>query len=377
MTNDAILSRAISYLRVPLTIGVVFIHFSLQRGLEIHGVFHGLNNPGWFFFIVNLMSEVIARLCVPTFFIISGFLFYYRCDFDQRVYQRKLRSRARSLLIPYLLWNLIAILWQLKCFLPIVSHYFRPVEIDLTLSRVINTFFFNSDNQGIFIGPAPSVPNPETYPIDGPFWYIRDLMVMVAASPIIYWLTKRIKALLPAVLFVLWIATPFLFPAGGYITMLITASFFFAWGAYYSIHHKSFVLQLSQLKYLGCIYPILAIADALTKGAPFNAYLHRAGIIFGIILIVSIAAGIVARGKDKTWQPLADSCFFIYALHGIIIGDIGKFLFTILHVPENNPYCMLALYFGTPVLCIAMSIGLHRMLKKYVPPISRVLNGGR
>ena len=159
--------------------------------------------------------------------------------------------------------------------------------------------------------------------------------------------------------------------------MLITASFFFAWGAYYSIHHKSFVLQLSQLKYLGCIYPILAIADALTKGAPFNAYLHRAGIIFGIILIVSIAAGIVARGKDKTWQPLADSCFFIYALHGIIIGDIGKFLFTILHVPENNPYCMLALYFGTPVLCIAMSIGLHRMLKKYVPPISRVLNGGR
>ena len=61
---------------MPLTIGVVFIHFSLQRGLEIHGVFHGLNNPGWFFFIVNLMSEVIARLCVPTFFIISGFLFF-------------------------------------------------------------------------------------------------------------------------------------------------------------------------------------------------------------------------------------------------------------------------------------------------------------
>lgn len=43
-------SKSISILRFPLTIGVVFIHFSLSKGLNIHGTFYGINNPDWFFF---------------------------------------------------------------------------------------------------------------------------------------------------------------------------------------------------------------------------------------------------------------------------------------------------------------------------------------
>ncbi len=56
MTSDELLSKTISFLRFPLTVGVVFIHFSLVKGLNVQGVRHGLDNPEWYFFIMNLLS---------------------------------------------------------------------------------------------------------------------------------------------------------------------------------------------------------------------------------------------------------------------------------------------------------------------------------
>ena len=70
MTNKELLTNTIACLRLPLTVGVVFIHFTMTNGFNYHGVAYGLDNPSFFFFIVNLISEVLARVCVPLFFII-------------------------------------------------------------------------------------------------------------------------------------------------------------------------------------------------------------------------------------------------------------------------------------------------------------------
>lgn len=149
MTHDVLLSKTISYLRFPLTVGVVFIHFDLSQGLDIAGATHGLNNPNWYYFIINLISGTLATIGVPLFFLISGFLFFYRRDFDETVYKQKLKSRFMTLFIPYVLWNMIAIVWQLKCFLPGVSVFYPPVEMQITPVRVFNTFFCNTN--GIFV----------------------------------------------------------------------------------------------------------------------------------------------------------------------------------------------------------------------------------
>jgi peptidoglycan/LPS O-acetylase OafA/YrhL len=186
MTNEDLLSKTITYLRFPLAVGVTFIHFNLSDGLKINGIQHGLGNPDWFFFIVNFISEVLVRINVPLFFVISGFLFFYRTDFSETVYKHKLKSRAKTLLVPYLLWNSIAILWKLIFFLPVLSSFVRPVEIDLSFTRIINTFFFDTDNRGIFIGPVHAESSPEIYPINDPLWYVRDLMLMAICSPIIH-----------------------------------------------------------------------------------------------------------------------------------------------------------------------------------------------
>ena len=56
------------------------------------------------------MCHVISRAAVPTFFLISGYYFFYKIkDFTFDNYKDKLKKRIRTILIPYLLWNAIAI----------------------------------------------------------------------------------------------------------------------------------------------------------------------------------------------------------------------------------------------------------------------------
>lgn len=47
----------------------------------------------------------LTLIGVPTFFFLSGLLFYRRCSFS--TIERKLKARVHSLLVPYLLWNVV------------------------------------------------------------------------------------------------------------------------------------------------------------------------------------------------------------------------------------------------------------------------------
>ena len=52
----------------------------------------------------------LTRLCVPMFFMISGYLFFVNADgFGMAAYRAKLKSRARSILSPYLLYCTLAV----------------------------------------------------------------------------------------------------------------------------------------------------------------------------------------------------------------------------------------------------------------------------
>lgn len=382
MTNDELLSKTISYLRFPLTVGVVFIHFNLTYCLNIHGVIHGLENPEWFFLIVYIISELLPRIGVPLFFIISGFLFFYRKDFDKGVYTQKLKTRIRTLLTPFVLWNAIAIIWQLKRFLPGASLFYRPVvEVQLSFVRIINTFLCNVDNRGIFIGPLSPEPVKGPCPIDGPLWYVRELMVMAVLSPIIYWLLKKSRQWFVIVLGLIWFFSSVILPRGNYayiyMGMLTTPLFFFSLGAYYSIFKENIVLSFRKFKYAPLVYIPFAVADICTRGLACNEYIGNVGILVGVVVAVVLVSYLLEFGKVKVSASLANSSFFIFAFHRIFIDDVGKFAFTMLHIPENNPYAMLALYLAVPILTILVCLALYMLLKRYAPKVCSLLTGGR
>jgi len=104
-----LLSNTISFLRFPLAVLVVFLHadYSIYAyetlGLtDIQLTYPIYSMVSW------VMSHYIAYTAVPIFFIISVFLLFYNVpDYNFNSYKQKIQKRVKSLLVPYLTWNML------------------------------------------------------------------------------------------------------------------------------------------------------------------------------------------------------------------------------------------------------------------------------
>lgn len=106
-------SKTISLLRFPLALMVVFIH-SFGESASSYEVASWTNINGMDVYNIFriFFSHVVSHPAVPVFFMISGFLFFYKIEsYNWRMYFSKLRKRFRTVFIPYLIWNLIPILY--------------------------------------------------------------------------------------------------------------------------------------------------------------------------------------------------------------------------------------------------------------------------
>lgn len=79
---------------------------SIVLVLYIHSGFHETTNEiaGMYFniYLQAYISSKIARIAVPLFFMISGYLFFYNATEIKSIFE-KIKRRYRSLLIPYLI----------------------------------------------------------------------------------------------------------------------------------------------------------------------------------------------------------------------------------------------------------------------------------
>ena len=381
--KDNLTSQTITLLRLPLTVFVVFIHYNMGvRGFPLHGETYGLDAPVWFRLVTALFSDVLPRTAVPLFYIISGYLFFRGGSFDTDAYRRKLRTRASTLLVPYLLWNSIAVLVQLSHRLPLLSSVFpgaHLTEVRLTPLRLLRTFADHYWNRGILVTPeVDGMVSELPYPADVPLWYVRDLMLMVLLSPVVWWLVRRSGRWLSVTLGAIWYLRPVMFPTWGegWGTMLLDAAFFFSWGSYHAICGGSPVKETCKPWPVVLIYLPIACADALTKGWEYSILIHRAGILVGIVAVVCIAARLSERGRCGAAASLSGGSFLVFALHTLVMDDIGKALFTALHLSPSAG-TLLLLYFIVPTTTILFCLGVYLALRPLFPSLCRLLTGGR
>lgn len=371
MGNNDLLSRTISYLRFPLMVGVVFIHFNTDA-INPDAV-----NPNWLHYITSLFSYVLSAVCVPLFFFFSGFLFFYHSNFNADTYKKKLKSRIRTLLIPYILWNIIALINAAIRLLPCLAKLFPNAykrRIDYSLSAILNTFWNNQD--GMIILPKEDIINTtggSIFPADVPMWYIRDLMIVIICAPILYWIIKKMSFYFIIALGLVWyIAAPL---GLGYLYQLIFALLFFSWGAFYSIKQIDFTTLFQKLYFVPILYATIVLLDLLTEGKPYNWYIHSAGIILGMISAISITVTLLERGKIKINSFLVNASFFLFALHVLFMKELGKAIYTLIHI--DSPYYLMFLYFFVPIATIFICLGLYKVLRKHFPRCIAVLTGGR
>lgn len=104
-------SLRLNLLRFPLVVGVVFIHAYSNTVGFAGGEIVGASQPHFIVdFVRNFISQGVARIAVPVFFLLSGYLFFAGFVWSKESYVIKLRSRRKTLLVPFLFWNILTLL---------------------------------------------------------------------------------------------------------------------------------------------------------------------------------------------------------------------------------------------------------------------------
>jgi fucose 4-O-acetylase-like acetyltransferase len=150
----------------------------------------------------------------PLFFCISGFLFFTGVAKVSDCYP-KIKKRAKTLLLPYVIWNIIFVLWYVVLgILPGVSQF-----VNSNVSEYFTGGLFGALDA--FISPAAFQ-----------LWYLRDLIIYVLLSPLFYVCLKRFKWGLPLLLFIAGSLGIIYLPS----EIKIWGAFFFVLGSYIALY---------------------------------------------------------------------------------------------------------------------------------------------
>lgn len=353
---DSVQSQTIKWLRFPLIVLIVFIHRTTNYDLgpsvnSLNVNFFNLSSTDLFVLIKIFCQHVFPRVAVPSFFLISGYLFYTNVKrWSIRIYYHKMRSRLNTLFLPYLLWNLIAISY------PLSLCIFRDVPMPNTTAGWLSFFWDTGDGLA--------------QPLDYPLWYVRDLMVMVLLTPLSWYFIKFINGIFLVPLAIFYVMGFWPQIAG----LNIISVFFFNFGAFLAISDKP--LEFHRIEIPNYILTcLLALLTVYNYGKCNFSYLLALYSISGVISVFNIAGRMVRLGVFTFSFQLKRYVFFIYAAHTLVLVFILDILMYDLF-QNANMLLQLCIYMLMPFVKIAFCILLYRLLEQSMPSVLRILVGG-
>lgn len=309
-------SRAIEVLRFPLAVLVVCIHSYYFNQQHINAIGTGVG-ASIVQHTIDLISIVLTDCAVPMFFVISGYLYFLKNQnptFCQ--YLKKTKGKIPTLVVPYLVWNLVAII-----FYP--GNFFHATWLEKILG-----FWSRNLAWGNFTGPW-----------DGPLWFIRDLFVVMLLAPVICKIIRKTSLLLPLLLTAIF----FCYPKHNLCPGISLVSFlFFSIGAWLAIKRPDFSSWFSRKKFI-FLLPIFATFFLLRYSAFFHSLGSLDRIFNEIWIFVSMAAyfalalriGQRTRRFD-TWRKLGASSFVIFAFHSLLLGRISSTFLWLIGKPNMD-----------------------------------------
>lgn len=350
-------SRTIALLRFPLAIGVVMIHSNINVAVTVDSVGTTMASALRYFFCSDL-----PRCCVPLFFVISGLLLFRGGEIHWFTdsYKSKIRSRTKSLLIPYLFWNFcLLILFSARTVIE------GRADGEFLASSLISAFIGKSPGEGV------SILTP-FQPADFPLWFIRDLYILVLLSPIVSAAVRRL-GLIPFLLCCgfmiadIWVEWP---------VLNIQSVTFFCLGAWLGIKKIdpcSIVLNHRKLSTMCIILWILMMFVDVTVWM-WNPEYYYIPHVFQILISVPAVFAIftrLANQRPNIKSPVSSSCVFaIFVLQGVFSPYLRLFapLFNCNTFLGTISYCTF-MFIGM----IAGSIAVWMLANKICPKLSRLI----
>lgn len=274
-----------------LSIFVILIHFYPTANFEFNNEVNIQLNRGLNVFL----REIVAAYAVPLFFVMSGYFFFR--NFTPQKYPDKIKSRFRTLVIPYISWNVIMLIWQI--FYPLINKHTSNEKYIITVRNVIKSILF--------------------YEANFQFWFLFYLIFLVAFSIFFWYLLKnRILGSLFIIL-VLIIRGCLLIDDRTSLAIL-----FFCTGAFIAIHKKDFFETVNYKSSLisSFIFAVVVIIQLIEKlqGKSINLYIDT--LLFYVATICLWKVFDFFQGIPV--KKFMSHFFAVYALHPTVSLIVNK-----------------------------------------------------
>ena len=362
-------SQTLDLLRFPLAVVVLMVHIFSSNGITFQGRRFTFDEYPVFMELNHFIDAFLRDQSVPVYYFISGYVFFLGIEMTRSTYVRKLKNRVRSLFIPYMVWNTLSLLLLISTLLSSFSQYtLYSSSLHISLPNILSCYWsYRGDLAGITLNTY--------HPVNGPLWFVRNLMVLVLCTPLLYVLVKKLKLMIVFLFGVIWFLSG-LSEADHY--NLSVSLFFFAWGAYMSIFKKDMLtifgryFKSSVFLYLGCGFLYMAACHYFPSAMPFIKQLN---IVMGLLFAYNVSAWLLRKKICRVSPFLASASFFIYVSHALIVGKILKLVFvTIRPASEVGLFCT---YFFTIGFSVALLLGTFYLLRRYTPRLLKVIAGQR
>lgn len=353
------LSRKLKFISVFAMVAVVFIHAYNCADLFLTPTTRISEGFSFTAMFQYFFSNELFRFAVPLFFIISGFLFFFNYDNTAKCYISKLKKRAKSLLLPYLIWAALSGL-----FMTLLSNIELFKGLDIVNEKAFDFPHFYM----YFLSPAAF-----------PMWYIQQLMIFVLLAPVIYFLIEKSKCIILIPIGVLWLCD---------FSFIINSQglFYFCAGAAFAIFGKSRNITKRDDRMTTLLISITWISLSLAntffaasgdESAFMTAVmlvLYKVNEVVGLVAMWLIFDHIAKRITDKRGFLLASAhLFFVFVLHEPLL----HVAFQVGLAQSASTFSHIVLYIFLPFSVIALCIMLSMMIRKILRPVHNLMTGGR
>lgn len=343
VSNNISQYEVIRQLRFPM---IVFVTFAHSYGGVEEGFSLLTSECNTYEFLKLLLSQTLIKVAMPVFFIMSGYLFFANVEtWNSNIYKTKIWRRIRTLLIPYLIWNLLMTI-KLKTFSwSMFWVYWRPAGSQID--------WFGQEQM-------------MTAPANMPLWFLRDLMVVSLLTPIIYILIRKLGYWLIGLLAISYLSGVYAFIPG----LSVYAIYFFTFGAFLSIHKMNLVASLKRVEIPAYVLSVLfAISMLLTYNTMVFSSLMLCFRLTGAIAVFCLASRILSSTNRRLPSVVCDSSYFIYLAHYVFFFS---FIDTAFFALFGSSILALSIhYLLCPLVKVVIFVGVYIIYRKRLFRVSR------
>lgn len=338
--------------------------------------FSTVNEPLTFTsFFEYLFSNGLLRFRIPLLFLISGYLY---AMYDHRSYLRQVKSRFRTLIVPFLIWSAFGLL---------LTFLLQQIPYTANIVFKANLDQLGDNRPYLEIGWKGVLKRWLTAPISYQLWFLTTLFVFNLLYPAIKWLVVKIPYIWLPVTFFYFL---FIF----YLPFIDSRGlFFFSMGVWiqkknFSVEEQPewFSLGLCLITFAGLtvIKTFMAFelepfefrtATAPTATAITLTMLHQFSIIAGILAMWFGADRVIDKVTKQHWfQRASGFSFFIFGMHVPLLPYVMTWsMVTFSFLPMHR----LILYLFIPLAVLTLCILTAGLVRRFMPKFYLLLTGGR